>query len=129
MEVENNKEHQEPPTKKQNTTPPRESIIEAKSQEVKASEKRITIEVSSDLESSGYNNRTEYSPLSKNQLGDYLTVTSEEEDKLIDIEEVTEVPKVDGDALLFKPNPDSGRCTAPPWLRQMLMPRGKVVII
>ena len=38
------------------------------------------------------------------------------------------MPEVVGDALLREPNPNLGRCTAPLWLRQMLTPRGEVVI-
>ena len=84
--------------------------------------------MSSNSESSGYSDSTEYSPLSENQHGDDMTVTSEEEDRPIDIEEVSQAPGAVGDALLVQPNPDLGRCTAPLWLRQMLIPRGEVVI-
>lgn len=89
--------------------------------------------MSSDLESSGYSNSTEYSPLSENQFRDDMTVTSEG-DKPVDVEALSvgeegQAPKVVGDALLVEPNPDLGRCTAPLWLRQMLMPRGEVVVV
>ena len=84
MEVEKIK-HLKPPTKRQNATWSRESIIEARGQEDNTSEQGAMVEVSSDSESSGYNNSTEYSPLSENQHGDDMTVTSEEEDRLIDI--------------------------------------------
>ena len=47
------------------------------------------VEVRSDLESSGYNESTEYSPLSKNQQGDDMVVTSGEEGGLIDIDVVS----------------------------------------
>ena len=129
MEVEKDKEHQEPLAKKQNTALSRESMIEAKSQEIRASRQEVTVEVSSDSESSGYSNSTEHSPLSKNQHEDDMTSTSKEEGRPIDIEEVNQTPKAGGDALLVKPNPDLGRCTTPLWLRQMLMPRGEVVTI
>ena len=127
MDFDKGKEHQEPPTKKQNAAPSRESISKARSQEVNTSEQRVVVEVSFDLESSGYNNSNEYFPLSENQHEDDMTVFSEEENKSIDIEEKSQTPKVDGDALLVEPNLDLGRCTAPLWLRQVLMPRGEVV--
>lgn len=85
------------------------------------------MEVSSDSESSGYSESTKYSPLSENQQGNDMAVTSGEEDGPIDIEAISQAPEVAGDALLVEPNPDLGRCTAPLWLRQMLMPRGEVV--
>lgn len=88
LEVEKSKEHQEPLAKKQNAAPSRESIIEARSQEVNTSDQGAAVEVSSDSESSGYSDSTEYSPLSENQHGD-VTVTSEEENRPIDIEEIS----------------------------------------
>ena len=83
----------------------------------------------SNSESSGYSDSTEYSPLSENQHGDDMAVTSEEEDGPIDIEGLSQAPEAGGDALLVEPNPDLGRCTTPLWLRQMIMTRGKVVIV
>ena len=82
------------------------------------------VEVSFDSKSSGYSNSTEYPTLSENRHGNDMKSTSKEEDRPIDIEEVNQTPKARGDALLVEPNPDLGRCTAPLWLRQMLMPRG-----
>ena len=87
------------------------------------------VEVSSNSKSSGYSNSTKYSPLSKNQHEDDMIATGEEEDRPIDIEEVSQAPRADGDALFVEPNPDLGRCIAPLWLRQMLMPSGEVVTI
>ena len=121
------KEHLKPPAKRQHTVPSRESIIEARSQEVNSSDKGTAIEVSSNSESSGYNESTEYSPLSKNQQGDDMVVTSGEEDGPIDIKAISQAPEAVGDALLVKPNPDLGRCTTPLWLRQMLIPKGEMV--
>ena len=92
MEVEKSKEHLEPLTKRQHTKPSRESIIEARGQEDNTSGQEAAVEVSSDSESSGYSNSTEYSPLPGNQQGDDMAVTSEEEDELIDIEEISQVP-------------------------------------
>ena len=89
MEVEKSKEHQKPLAKRQNAALSRESIIEARSQEVRISGQRVAVEVNSDLESSGYSNSTKYSPLLGNQHGDDMIVTSEEEDRPIDIEEVS----------------------------------------
>ena len=129
LEVEKDKEHQEPPAKKQNTVLSRESMIEAKNREVKVSGQDVTVEVSSDSESSGYSNSTEYSPLFENQNQDDMTSTSKEEGRPIDIEEVNQTPKARGDALLVEPNSDLGRYTAPLWLRQMLMPRSEVVTV
>ena len=63
LEVEKGKEHLKPPAKRQHATPSRESIIEARGQEVNSSDKGAAVEVSSDSESSGYNESTEYSPL------------------------------------------------------------------
>ena len=54
------------------------------------------VEVSSNLESSGYSDSTEYSPLSENQCGDDVTVISEEEDGKIDIEEISQTPQLLG---------------------------------
>lgn len=127
LEVEKSKEYLEPPAKRQQAAPSRESIIKARSQEVNSSDKGAAVEVSSDSESSGYSESTEYSPLSENQQGNDVVETSREEDGPIDIEETSQVPEAVGDALLVEPNPDLGRCTAPLWLRQMLMPRGEVV--
>ncbi len=56
-----------------------------------------------------------------------MAVTSEERDRPIDIEEMSQAPKAVANALLVEPNPDLGRYTALLWLRQMLMPRGEVV--
>lgn len=89
--------------------------------------------MSSGSESSGYSNSTGYSPLSENQVKED-TIVNGEGDRPIDIEallveEGSQAPKAVGDALLVEPNPDLGRCTAPLWLRQMLMPRAKVVAI
>ena len=85
------------------------------------------VEVSSNLESSCYSDSIEYSPLSENQCGDDMIVTSEEEDGKIDIEEISQTPQVVDDDQLIKPNKNLGRCTAPLWLRKILMSRGKVV--
>lgn len=93
--------------------PSRESIIEARGQEDNTGGQRVSVEVSFDSESSSYSNGTEYSPLSENQHGDDMTVTSKEEDRPIDIEEISQAPKAVGDALQVEPNPDLGRCTAP----------------
>lgn len=133
LEVEKDKEHQEPSAKKQSKVPSRESIIEARSQEVGISEQRAAVEVSSGSESSGYSNSTGYSPLSENQVEEDMAV-SNEGGKPIDIEalsaeEGSQAPKAVGDAMLVEPNPVSGRCIAPLWLRQMLMPRKEVVAI
>ena len=98
-------------------------MIEAKGQEVRVSRQEVTVEVSSDSESSGYSNSTEYSPLSENQNQDDMTSTSKEEDRPIDVEEVNQMSRACGDALLVESNPNLGRCIAPLWLRQMLMPR------
>ncbi len=65
----------------------------------------------------------------ENQHGEDVTITSEEEDRPIDIEKISQVPKALGDALLVKPNPDLGRCTALLWLRKMLMPRSEMVTV
>ena len=85
--------------------------------------------MSSNSKSGGYINSTKYSPLLENQHGDDVTVTSEEEDRPIYIEEKSQTPKADGDALLVKPNPDLRRYTAPLWLRQMLMPRSEIITV
>ena len=61
LEVEKSKGHPEPPAKRQHTIPSRESIIEARSQEVNSSDKGVAVEVSSDSKSSGYSESTEYS--------------------------------------------------------------------
>ena len=58
-----------------------------------------------------------------------MTVTSEEEDRPIDIEEISQAPEAVDDALLVIPNLGLGRCTASLWLRKILMPRGEVVTI
>ena len=104
-------------------------MIEAKSQEVRASGQEVTVEVSSDSELSGYSNSTKYSPLFENQNQDDMTSTSKEEGRSMDIEEVNQTPKARCDALLVEPNLDLGRCTTPLWLRQMLMPRGEVLTV
>ena len=83
----------------------------------------------SDSDSSSYSNNTEYSHLFENQHEGDMIAASEEEDKLIDIKEVNQALKANGDALLVEKNPDLGRCTAPLWLRKMLMPRGEVVTV
>ena len=127
LEVEKGKEHPEPPAKRQHAAPSRESIVEARGQEVNSNDKGAAMEVSSDSESSGYCESTEYSPLSENQQGNDMEETSREEDGPIDIEAISQEPEAVGDALLVEPNPDLGRCTAPLWLRQMLMPRGEVI--
>ena len=59
LEVEKSKEHQEPPTKRQNTAVSRGTIIEARSREVNTSGQRVSKEVSSDSKSSGYSDSTE----------------------------------------------------------------------
>ena len=127
LEVEKSQERLEPPAKRQRAAPSRESITKARSQEVNSSDKGAAVEVRSDSESSGYSESTEYSPLSENQQGN-MAETSREKDGPIDIEEISQASKAVGDALLVEPNPDLGRCTAPLWLRQMLMPRGEVVM-
>ena len=63
LEVEKGKEHLEPLAKRQHVAPSRESIIEARGQEVNSNDKGAAMEVSSDSESSGYSESTEYSPL------------------------------------------------------------------
>ena len=83
--------------------------------------------MSFDSKSSGYSESTKYSPILENQHRDDLIVTSKEEDRPIDIEEISQAPEAIGDALLVELNPNLGRCIAPLWLRQMLMTRGEVV--
>ena len=64
LEVEKGKEHLEPQAKRQHAAPSRESIIEARGQEVNSSDKGVVVEVSSDSKSSGYRERAPSTPLS-----------------------------------------------------------------
>ena len=120
LESEKGKERDGPPAKKQNKIPSRESVMEARTQKISVGEQGAAAEVSSDSESSGYSMSTEYSPVS---------VDGKLDSGPVDVEAMSQVPDAGGDALMVEPNPNLGRCNAPLWLRQLLMPRSEVAAI
>ena len=99
--------------------------MEARAQKISVGEQGAAAEVSSDSESSGYSMSTEYSPVSV----DERAVDGKSDSGPVDVEAMSQVPDARGDALMVKPNPNLGRCNAPVWLRQLLMPRGEVAAI